>query len=95
MENVVETKKIEKTDLDEINNLRDDYQNVTYAIGQLNVEKKLIQEQLNKLDQEVQNQYTEYEKLRTREEEFAANLETKYGKGELNLQTGEFTPINA
>jgi predicted nuclease with TOPRIM domain len=95
MENVVEIKKIEKTDLDEINNLRDDYQNVTYAIGQLNVEKKLIQEQLNKLDQEVQNQYTEYEKLRTREEEFAANLETKYGKGELNLQTGEFTPINA
>ena len=87
------TKKIEQVDLDEINKLRDDYQNVTYAIGQLTIEKNLIKEQLDKLDLEISNQYNEYDNLRSREEKFAKELETKYGRGELNLQTGEFTPV--
>ena len=93
MEEVIEKTKIEKVDLDEINKLRDDYQNVTYAIGQLSVEKSLIKEQLEKLSLEISNQYNEYSTLRTREENFAKELEKKYGKGELNLQTGEFSPV--
>ena len=92
MEEVIEKTKIEKVDLDEINKLRDDYQNVTYAIGQLSVEKSLIKEQLEKLNLEISNQYNEYSALRTREENFAKDLEKKYGRGELNLQTGEFSP---
>jgi predicted nuclease with TOPRIM domain len=92
MEEVIEKTKIEKVDLDEINKLRDDYQNVTYAIGQLSVEKTLIEEQLEKLNLEISNQHNEYSTLRTREENFAKELEKKYGKGELNLQTGEFSP---
>tara|TARA_Y100000034_G_scaffold136570_1_gene213897 strand:+ start:1934 stop:2254 length:321 start_codon:yes stop_codon:yes gene_type:complete len=87
------TNKIEQVDLDEITKLRDNYQNVTYTIGQLNIEKKLIKEQLDKLEGEISNQYNAYEKLRSQEEDFAKQLETKYGRGELNLQTGEFTPV--
>ena len=45
------------------------------------------------IEREISNQYNAYEKLRSQEEDFAKQLETKYGRGELNLQTGEFTPV--
>jgi len=85
------TNKIDQADLEKINKLRDSYQNVTYSIGQLTVEQKLINEQLDKLTTEITGLYDEYEGLRTQEETFAKELEKKYGNGELNLQTGEFT----
>ena len=78
--------KLTKDEIKEIGDIRSSISNVTVAIGEaeiafanLGIRKKELLSGLMKLS-EKQN-------------DFAKKLEDKYGKGNVNIDTGEFIPM--
>ncbi len=89
----METTKLTTEELQKINEMQTSYAEITAQLGQLQIEKMLVKQQLNRLT-ELETQFeSNYMSLQSTEETFAKELESKYGKGEVNLETGEFTKI--
>lgn len=89
MSNAIKLSEEEKT---QINQLQTDYATITTQMGQLKIEQILLNAQLTRL-KELESEFTKkYLELQTKEEEFAKQITTKYGEGDINLETGEFTP---
>ena len=88
MENV----KLTEQELQQIQDLRLKYANVTAQLGQLKVEQMLINKQLTRLN-ELENQFIkDYEQVQTEEEQFAKTITEKYGIGDVDVESGVFTP---
>ena len=72
-------------ELDNLSNLQIDINNLTARFGSLQISKiKLEKEEIL-----LKNQLSI---LESKEKEIANTLTEKYGKGSLNIETGEFTP---
>jgi len=78
--------KFTKEELDELNNLQIGINKLTARFGSLQITKI----RLEKEEKELKNQLIVLEK---EEEEVAKKLTKKYGKGKLDTETGEFTPV--
>ena len=78
--------KFSKIELEEIQNLQEEISNITFQLGQLSISKIRIEEQDQLLKEKFNNS-------RNKEAQLAKRLSSKYGKGSLNLDTGEFSPI--
>lgn len=88
MENV----KLTEQELQQIQDLRVKYANITAQLGQLKVEQMLINKQLSRLN-ELENQFIkDYEQVQTEEEQFAKSITEKYGIGDVDVESGVFTP---
>tara|TARA_R100001460_G_C3517154_1_gene172153 strand:- start:662 stop:916 length:255 start_codon:yes stop_codon:yes gene_type:complete len=79
-------KVLTETEIDNIKKVREDFQILVSNVG--DVEIAIMN--LNKRKKDFEKELSEIQK---REEEIALNLEKKYGKGNISLETGEFTPI--
>ena len=78
--------KFTKEELDNLSNLQIDINNLTARFGSLQISKiKLEKEEIL-----LKNQLSI---LESKEKEIANTLTEKYGKGSLNIETGEFTPV--
>lgn len=85
--------KLTTEELQKISEMQTSYAEITAQFGQLKIEQMLVKQQLDRLA-ELETQFeSNYITLQTSEEEFAKELESKYGKGEVNLETGEFTKL--
>lgn len=78
--------KFTEEELKSLQDLQGTYQQITLAMGQISLSKI----QLENREQSVLNTLSE---VREKENELAKELTEKYGKGSLNIETGEFTPI--
>ena len=77
--------KFIEEEVQSLQNLQRTYQQITLAFGQLAVSKLALEERdinLKDMLADTKNQ----------ENELAKSLTEKYGKGSLNIETGEFTP---
>ena len=77
--------KFTEEEVQSLQNLQRTYQQITLAFGQLAVSKLALEERdinLKDMLADTKNQ----------ENELAKSLTEKYGKGSLNIDTGEFTP---
>ena len=93
---VVETNKTKFTE-DEMKSLQDlqnDYQEKQALLGQLSVQRILINQQLESLEAREVELEGEYTATQQKERELVETLNEKYGPGELNPETGEFTPVD-
>jgi len=77
--------KFTEDELKNLQELQGTYQQITLALGQLSVSKYAMEERENSLKQALLD-------TKTTENELANSLTEKYGKGTLNIETGEFTP---
>ncbi|NWJ44000.1 hypothetical protein HX837_07370 [Marine Group I thaumarchaeote] len=85
--------KFSDEELTSLRELQEGYQEKSAQFGQLKVQKLLIQQQLDTLnDTEVQFE-SDYTGLQTKEQEIVKQLNEKYGPGSLDPTTGVFTPI--
>ena len=82
----VKTIKIEEADLNILKKIQADTDMVIKELGQI----KLAEIGLEGRNQRAVNFL---EDLKTREKDLAEKLEAKYGKGSLNVDTGELIPI--
>ena len=78
--------KFTEEELKSLQDLQGTYQQITLAMGQISLSKI----QLENREQSVLNTLNE---VREKENELAKELTEKYGKGSLNIETGEFTPV--
>lgn len=80
-------------EIQDINELREQYATLTAKFGQLKIEQILTEEQLTRLS-ELENTYKEeYLTTQAKEEAFGNAITTKYGEGSIDVESGFFLPI--
>ena len=80
------TVKLTKDEIKELGDLRGSISNITLVIG----ETEIASENLGIRKRELLSRLL---KLSEKQNDIAKKLEDKYGKGNVNLDTGEFTSI--
>ena len=87
------TKKIDKTDLESINKLREDYSKNSMQLGMVSVDEYNVNQQLQQIVSAKEEVFSGLEKLKKQEFELIENLKEKYGDGQINIEQGTFTSI--
>lgn len=82
----METKKLSQEQLQQIKSIQQKNQAVVQELGQI----KILKLQLKKRQQTAQ-QYLE--DLLEEQEQIAQEIESIFGKGSIDIETGEFTPL--
>jgi hypothetical protein len=65
--------------------LRDSFNEIVISLGQLTIQKATIERD----EKFLQEQYQQFGLV---EKELLAKIQTEYGEGNLDIDTGEFTP---
>jgi hypothetical protein len=93
---VEESKEVKFTDdeLKSLQGLQTSYQEKQNVLGQLAVQKILLNQQLEALEVREVEVETEYQTTQQEERDIVKTLNDKYGPGQLDPATGVFTPSN-
>ena len=85
--------KFSEEELKELGELQQSYQEKQTLLGQLAVQKILIDQQLEAIDNRQAELEGEYADVQQTERDLVQKLNEKYGPGQLDPQSGVFTPI--
>ena len=85
--------KFDKEELESLQDIQNRYQTKTIEFGQLNVQKILLSQQMESLENQIINMEKDYVQIQTDERALVQKLNEKYGPGSLDPSTGTFTPI--
>lgn len=88
---MIKATKITDEELAEVKQLQQDFQLLTYQIGEISLQREIIQKQLTKLDNEFNNFISSFEKLQLKEEELISKLNNTYLDSTINFETGELS----
>ena len=88
---MIKATKITDEELAEVKQLQQDFQLLTYQIGEISLQREIIQKQLTKLDNEFNNFISSFEKLQLKEEELVSKLNNIYLDSTINFETGELS----
>ena len=85
--------KFTKDELNSIEELRNNYNSVTNALGMLEVSRMQTEKRLETIKSDKIRLETQYEQLTMVEKELINSLTEKYGQGSIDINSGVFTPI--
>ena len=85
--------KFTDEELKSLGDLSQNYQNIQASFGQLRVQKILLEQQGESLDEAEVKMEADYKDLQGTERDLVKELNDKYGPGQLDPQTGVFTPV--
>ena len=77
---------LSESEKEQVQEIVQNNQQITQALGNLTVRKINLENEETRLKQQLSTNSQ-------KETELAQKLESKYGKGSVNLETGTFTPI--
>jgi len=89
---MAEQTKFTDEELNEIQSIQDNYNDISIQFGQIEVQKILINQQLETLEKSHEGLNSDYKKAQQVEKELSEKLNKKYGTGTLDIKTGIFTP---
>jgi TolA-binding protein len=84
--------EITKEDLEQISILRNKLATVVSDSGQLSLQIQLLQSDIVELNEKLSEQTKVFKGLLEEEQVLLKRLSEKYGAGQINFETGEFTP---
>ena len=84
--------KFSEEELKSLQDLQTSYQQKQLQFGQLEVQRLLVSQQLEQLDNAKTKLEVEYGEVQDTERKLVADLNKKYGPGNLDPTTGVFTP---
>ena len=84
--------KFSEEELQSLQSLQNGYQEKQTLLGQLAVQRILLDQQSDALEARRSEVEQEYEAVQQQERDLVAQLNEKYGPGSLNPETGVFTP---
>jgi hypothetical protein len=84
--------EITKEELQEISVLRNKLATVVSESGQLTLQIQLLQTDIVELNEKLSEQTKVFKGLLEEEQVLLKRLSEKYGVGQINFETGEFTP---
>jgi predicted nuclease with TOPRIM domain len=87
-----EIKTITTEELEKLKELRNKYDGLSYTLGQIRIEQHLLDTQVNRLKEAETQLIKDYATLQAEEKALADEITKKYGQGQINIETGEFTP---
>ena len=91
-----QSKELKFTDeeLESLQGLQTGYQEKQSVLGQLAVQKILLNQQIDALNIRTEEVEQEYQAVQKEERDLVTKLNEKYGPGQLDPATGVFTPSN-
>ena len=84
--------KFSEDELKSLQDLQTSYQQKQLQFGQLEVQRLLVSQQLEQLDNAKAKSEVEYSEIQETERKLVEGLNKKYGPGNLDPATGVFTP---
>ena len=87
--------KFTEDELKSLQDLQTSYQQKQLQFGQLRVQRLLVQQQLDSIDDTETKLEVEYGEVQDTERKLVTDLNEKYGPGNLDPTTGVFTPAPA
>ena len=84
--------KFTDDELKSLQELQNSYQGKQLQFGQLRVQRLLVQQQLDAIDDTEAKLEVDYGEVQETERKLVADLNEKYGPGNLDPATGVFTP---
>jgi len=84
--------KFTDEELKSLQDLSQGYQNIQSAFGQLRVQKILLEQQKEALEEAEVKMEADYAENQQKERDLVEELNKKYGPGQLDPQSGVFTP---
>lgn len=86
--------KFTEEEMKSLRDLQDSYTQKQAELGQVSVQRILLNQQLENLDQRQSQLETEYAQIQQKEQDLVKTLNEKYGPGQLDPESGVFTPNN-
>ena len=84
--------KFSEEELKELGDLQQSYQDKQAQLGQIAVQKIILNQQIEAIDNRQAELEGEYDEVQQKEREIVEKLNEKYGPGQLDPQSGVFTP---
>ena len=91
---MAERTKFTEDELKSITDVRDGNSRIISELGQVELQVFMVTEELEKLQEMKSNLQIQFKNLQTKEAELVGSLNDKYGKGTVDISTGEFVPEN-
>ena len=88
-----DTIKFTEPEMQSIAKLQSDYQQYIYILGQIDLEKTDLEQQLEDLKNKRSEVFESWKKTQKEESDLISSLSQKYGDGSLNIKDGTFKPI--
>lgn len=84
--------KFSDEELKNLEQLQNDYSEKQVELGQVHVQRLLLNQQMEQLHNKQSELEQEYIQIQGREKQLVDGLNQKYGPGQLDPETGVFTP---
>ena len=84
--------KFTEDELKSLQDLQTEYQQKQLQFGQLKVQKLLVQQQVDAIENQEAQVEVDYAGVQENERKLVKQLNEKYGPGNIDPQTGVFTP---
>ena len=85
--------KLTTEELKSIKGLQSKYNQTIFEIGVAEAQRIALQEQVEKLQSTKVELVNDLATIEKQESDLVASLQTKYGNGAINPETGEITPV--
>tara|TARA_Y100000592_G_C5464224_1_gene315773 strand:+ start:1629 stop:1919 length:291 start_codon:yes stop_codon:yes gene_type:complete len=89
---MADEKKFSEEELKNIQNIADTYSSLQTELGNLGVQKILVDERIQAIQKREEEIREEWKKTQLSEQELVKTLSDKYGEGTLDPKTGNFVP---
>lgn len=89
---MADKKKFSEEELKNIQNIADTYSSLQTELGNLGVQKILVDERIQAIQKREEEIREEWKKTQLSEQELVKTLSDKYGEGTLDPKTGNFVP---
>mgnify|MGYP001453521555 FL=1 len=87
--------KFTEEEMKSLRDLQDSYTQKQAELGQVSVQRILLNQQLDALEEKQTFLENEYKKIQQQEQDLVKKLNEKYGTGQLDPESGVFTPNNS
>ena len=84
--------KFSKDEMEKIEELQQTYVGLQNALGQMGVARIRLEQQINDLNDNEGKVRAQFAETQNKEREFVQSINKKYGDGNLNLESGVFSP---
>ena len=88
---MIKSSKITDEELQQVKDLRQNFQLITFEFGELSLTRNLLQKELAKLDEDIENYVSTYKTLQDKEKTLLETLQTTYPDQTINFETGELS----
>ena len=85
---------VPEEEIQEIKSLQETYQGIALQLGQIALQRSQLTRELDNIESNEQKLLVTYDEARESEQGIVKTMTDKYGIGNLDVETGKFTPQN-